>query len=265
VTTATLALQQLSEEIDRRRTALLTEYSDEDLHQLRVTIRRVRGLLVNKDSSESMQLRRAWSRLADQTNPARDWDTLASYLEQHLAAEILAPHRAALATGQAQARQQVLDMLSSTLWSATYKQWRCFLQRAGAEDEPALPWQDIVGAARARAARAWQTAREVDKPCNWHRLRIAVKDLRYSLDTLAPVSPESLATLALCKDLQSLLGNWHDTVVHRQLLEQIASAEPVLAEEALVQLILSLLPDLQTLGDNCLVRVHQQLESGGLA
>ena len=256
MTSLSSALQLLTEEIERRRTALLTQYRDEDLHQLRVTIRRLRGLLRNPGSSESRQLRRDWSTLVDRTNAARDWDTLVIYLEHHLAADIYLQHRAALSSGQASAQQQVLDALRSTRWSETFEQCQCYLQHAGEGDEPALPWRNIIDAARTRASKAWQTASEADEPRNWHRLRIAIKDLRYSLDTLAPASPESQATLALCKDVQTLLGDWHDTVVHRQLLEQLASRE-----EAVAPLVLSLLPVLQTRGSNCLDGVRQRLQT----
>ncbi|MCZ6830355.1 MAG: CHAD domain-containing protein, partial [Gammaproteobacteria bacterium] len=152
------ALQQLAAEIEHRRSALLTHYRDEDLHQLRITIRRLRGLLRQQDNPEALQLRRDWGKLADQTNPARDWDTLIMYLEHNLAAEIFAQNRAALATRQAQAQQQVLDILRSPRWSTISSGWHDYLRRAGAEDEPALPGQDHIAATRVRAFEAGQTA-----------------------------------------------------------------------------------------------------------
>ena len=259
------ALQQLAAEIEHRRSALLTHYRDEDLHQLRITIRRLRGLLRQQDNPDALQLRRDWGKLADQTNPARDWDTLITYLEQNLAAEIFAQNRVALTTRQALAQQQVLDILRSHRWSATSSRWHDYLLRVGAEGEPDLPGQDTITAAHVRAFAAWQSAVNTNKESDWHRLRIAIKDLRYSLDTLAPVSPQTQATLRLCKELQTLLGDWHDTVVHRQLLEQLASGEAVSVAQSTPQIIAIVLADLQTRGSVCLHTVRNLLENGGLA
>jgi CHAD domain-containing protein len=259
------ALQQLAAEIEHRRSALLTHYRDEDLHQLRITIRRLRGLLRQQDNPEALQLRRDWGKLADQTNPARDWDTLIMYLEHNLAAEFFAQNRAVLATRQAQAQQQVLDILRSPRWSTISSGWHDYLRQIGAEGEPTLPGQDIIAAARTRAFEAWQSAVNTNRESDWHRLRIAIKDLRYSLDTLAPVSPQTQATLGLCKELQTLLGDWHDTVVHRQLLEQLASGETVSVDKMTPPILAAVLADLQTRGSVCLQAVRKLLENGGLA
>ncbi len=261
----TSALQQLTTEIEQRRSALLTHYRDEDLHQLRITIRRLRGLLRQQDNPEALQLRRDWGKLADQTNPARDWDTLIIYLEHNLAAEIFTQHRVALAARQAQAQQQVLDTLRSPRWSTISRRWHDYLRRVGAEGEPALPGQGIIAAARARAFEAWQSVANTNEETDWHRLRIAIKDLRYSLDTLAPVSPQTQATLGLCKDLQTLLGDWHDTVVHRQLLEQLASGEAASIDKMSPPILAAVLADLQARGSACLQAVCKLLQSGGLA
>jgi CHAD domain-containing protein len=265
VRSLTSALQLLTTEIGHRRSALLTHYRDEDLHQLRVTIRRLRGLLRQRDNPEALQLRRDWGKLADQTNPARDWDTLIIYLEQNPAAEIFAQNRAALATRQAQAQQQVLDSLRSPRWSTISSGWHDYLRQVGAVDEPTLPGQDIIAAASTRAFEAWQCAVNTNQESDWHRLRIAIKDLRYSLDTLAPELPQSQATLGLCKELQTLLGDWHDTVVHRQLLEQLAVEEAASVEKTAADIFAAVLAGLQTRGSVCLHAVRKLLENGGLA
>ena len=65
---------------------------------------------------------------------------------------------------------------------------------------------------------------------HWHKLRIAVKDLRYQLDA-TPKNQRSATTrelLTLCKQIQVDLGEWHDTVVHDQLLRELApTANPI--------------------------------------
>ena len=46
-----------------------------------------------------------------------------------------------------------------------------------------------------------------------------MKDLRYSLDTVGEGNIRE--PIELCKLLQKELGNWHDTIVHRDLLKVI--------------------------------------------
>ena len=55
---------------------------------------------------------------------------------------------------------------------------------------------------------------------DWHKLRIAIKELRYRLDEQPEEerSRQIRQALAICKQLQEELGTWHDTVVHRELI-----------------------------------------------
>lgn len=55
-----------------------------------------------------------------------------------------------------------------------------------------------------------------------HRLRLAAKDLRYVIAFAAPLLGESTDTLlAEFKELQTILGDWHDTVIARQAIKKL--------------------------------------------
>ena len=60
-----------------------------------------------------------------------------------------------------------------------------------------------------------------------HKLRIAIKELRYTLESLpgGTVSPANAKLLEECKSLQTLLGNWHDALVHQVLLAERAAEQ----------------------------------------
>ena len=64
---------------------------------------------------------------------------------------------------------------------------------------------------------AWAYAQKHDEPRAWHKLRIAIKDLRYSLNSLSQTDVDE--PIELCKRLQDLLGTWHDSIIHHQLLQ----------------------------------------------
>ena len=69
-------MKKLTRRLKKRRLALLERYDEEELHQLRITLRRMRAQLKGAEQSRLQQLRRDLGTLADTTNAARDWDTL---------------------------------------------------------------------------------------------------------------------------------------------------------------------------------------------
>ena len=69
-------MKKLTSRLEKRRRALLERYDEEDLHQLRITPRRMRARLKGAEQSRLQQLRKDLGTLADTTNAARDWDTL---------------------------------------------------------------------------------------------------------------------------------------------------------------------------------------------
>ena len=61
---------------------------------------------------------------------------------------------------------------------------------------------------------------------DWHKLRIAVKEVRYQAESGvggAPANPEQAELIEQCKPLQSMLGGWHDCVVQLQILDELES------------------------------------------
>ena len=218
--------KKISRNLKSRRKALLEKYEDEDLHQLRINIRRARALLKSQSDKPSAALRKDWGRLAQKTNAARDWDTLAIY-----AAGVLpSPHWRTLQplveAYRHQAHEKVLETLRSPGWHTTQSRWNKLVKGSGTK---AFAEVTLVGGNRNVAKRALKAGRRAmtrGDERGWHKFRIAIKNLRYRLDYSSLKGDRRKDKLKaikkICKQLQDELGNWHDTVIHRNLLAQIA-------------------------------------------
>jgi CHAD domain-containing protein len=243
-------MKKLSRRLEKRRLALLEHYDQEDLHQLRITLRRMRGRLKGADAENLQHLRRDLGTLADATNAARDWDTLEDHARALLSLrqyETLAPW---LRQHQQAAHRRVKALLTSEVWSATIRDWK----HHGPDTEvERITIHTTLPAAQHRLAKARNRALARDTARDWHKLRIAIKELRYHLDEQpkAARSQQVRQQISLCKQLQEELGNWHDTVIHRQLLVE-ASGDA----EAVLQLFER---KLAREGEECLERIRAML------
>jgi len=254
-------LLQLTREIHARRDALLHCYNDEDLHQLRVNIRRLRALLRYHHDPGARTFRQRWGEMASTTNAARDWDTLADYVRDTVGGDAAAQLYPALNAEQAMAQQAALTALQSTQWSALSADWQAFLARHTGPAGGEAPVADVLAAAEARVLRAWRRARKKADSAHWHKLRIAIKDLRYCLDTLGAASREAAEAhpmVNLCKLLQQDLGDWHDTVIHEQMLRELDGEVPA-RESAARHTINALCEGLRASGRKSLDSVREQL------
>lgn len=212
-------LTELVKTISARRNALLQEYSEYDLHQLRVAVRRVRTLLRFESHPEAWQLRREWGFLVSHTNPARDWDTLAERLDDLPEEEQPVGLVAAVNRQRDKVWKDVLRTLRNPQWEDTHTRMQAYLDRGVDPEHEPVDGEDIIRDASNRVNQAWERAQERGDNRAWHKLRIAIKDLRYSLDTLSQSSVDE--PIELCKQLQDKLGIWHDSIIHRELLQVV--------------------------------------------
>jgi CHAD domain-containing protein len=219
-------LQQATARLRTLRSSLLANYNDEDLHQLRVTLRRMRSVLRGVPGGKAQKLRRRLGALAATTNDARDWDTLYTSAMDQLRTEQFNKLEPLLHERRESARAQVYRMFHAKQWLTALCRWDGL---AGKTDLDADSLSMAQGELAARLRRANKTADKAmakDDEKRWHKLRIAIKELRYALDTGSDEAPASAhpELLQECKTLQKLLGDWHDTVVHRQLLDTLAGS-----------------------------------------
>jgi len=221
-------LQQSTVRLKALHSSLLAGYSEEDLHQLRVTLRRMRSALRKVALDDARELRRELGALARATNSARDWDTLVASAQDQLEPAQLRALLPLLEECRQGARAQVYSVLRSQQWCAALARWDDLADIT----EMAVGCQAIASreldSILQRVNAAGRKAMIRDDAGRWHKLRIAIKELRYTLDSLPQVAGEPLTAARLldeCKSLQSLLGAWHDTVVHQQLLDELGARE----------------------------------------
>ncbi len=215
----------------------------EALHDMRVAVRRMRtALQVFGDYLDQRQLKpltRALRRTGRALGAVRDldvfWEHVQSYLETLPPAQQarLEPLYAAWRARREAARQEMLAYLDSEEYARFKERWWAFLRTPGAaalpvvmDDGQARPHRlhhvvPVVVHERLAEVQAYdEWVSQADAPPErLHRLRIAAKRLRYTLEyfheILAPHTGELIETV---KELQDHLGAIQDAVVARQLL-----------------------------------------------
>lgn len=216
-------LLEVTGDLDAARQAVLRGYDPVRLYNFRVAVRRIRSILKQIGSDRAHALRKAWGAMVEVTGDARDWDVFISTAENLLGMEAAANFTRINGERISACREAVVDMLDSESWSRHREEWEGFL--ATADEAPLDPEQARATLAHAfkRAYRRHKRAMEKGSDRRWHKYRIAVKEVRYVAEAnLAVGGMETI--VAACKSLQTLLGDWHDTVVQLELLDDLAPA-----------------------------------------
>lgn len=213
---------ELTASIDHSVEALLHAYAPEALYTFRVNSRRIRSILKHMKSHRSRSHRKAWGGFAAVTNDARDWDVFLSTVQSLLDAGDYEVFRELNSDRVGSAHDTVIEMLGTAHWSRYLVQWREFLAAVDEQSSDADGSRAALAAALKRVLEARKNALAVNDDYSWHRFRISVKELRYVADALG----DEDELVGACKKLQTLLGDWHDTVVQLNLLEELP-ADPV--------------------------------------
>ncbi len=204
----------------------------EYLHQVRVALRRLMGLARLLDRPEPRWLAPLRQHMAA-LNPARDWDV---FLRETLPRLDWPQDTAFLehaATQAGAARQAAQDDLSSPEFTrAVLRLGQSLLT------PPAIPMNASTWATEV-LARRWKDVRRRGKALSdsdaetCHRLRIAVKKLRYASDALANLyGKRGGKALARLENLQESLGELNDLVVAERLMRMLARTCPEAAFSA---------------------------------
>jgi len=209
--------------------------SDEGLHQLRITMRRLRSLWWSYrpllDAGENTRQRELFRSLADSAGKARDYDILIALLKlQQKDGEALPPEIS-------DARQKALDAGKEVLSNPEMK---TLLLGALSQTSGALVarqnWQPLQAFSDGRVAASEQQLRKrVRRAAKakrsdvaaFHDVRKAGKKARYLLELFGPVlSAGHGKTLNRLKKIQKRFGELNDVVASEKLLRDNA---PLLA------------------------------------
>jgi inorganic triphosphatase YgiF len=215
----------------------------EFLHQMRVALRRLRSSFsafshaLPPDCGEKVKADLSW--LGNRLGPARDWDVFvtetlpavrAAVGESAAFGPLLAAARSRRTAAQREVRRalrsrrypQVLLGLSRWLASRAWQDGAVDEQRAQLAAPVRAYAQSELERRYERVRRRGRDLAELD-PAGRHRLRIAIKKLRYSVEFFAPLfEPEASGALrARLARLQDILGTMNDAATLGRLLSEI--------------------------------------------
>ncbi|MCC7009155.1 MAG: CHAD domain-containing protein [Acidobacteria bacterium] len=206
-----------------------------DVHRMRVASRRLRevlAVLAAGDVSGAKRLRRRIRRLTRALGDVRELDVmleeLAAAQERHRWADRdVMRWRRALEAKRASARERLARVLARADAEACAEACRRLAAESRRRRGPA--WSAVLARRTSKRAAAVASAviacgADYD-PVRLHRLRIAVKKLRYSLE-LEPAAPDLIGLRETLRETQQQLGRWHDRHVLAAALSTRAGRRP---------------------------------------
>lgn len=202
------------------RARLLESTDDEALHDLRVSLRRMRSLLKPLRGQPTVDsLEQAAAALGRLTGPLRDREVLQAQLRQ-LGANAQAE---ALALELAPRRREVACAAELEELLALLDAWPQRWRQAAADGE----LEHLQRRIRRRLLREQQRLAQAlrDPAHDRHRLRLLIKRVRYAAEAYPRQCGLNRRARARLKRAQGALGDWHD---HLQWLA-LAETEPALA------------------------------------
>ncbi|WP_456432906.1 CHAD domain-containing protein [Nitratifractor sp.] len=262
--------------IRHTRTALLEGDDDpERIHQMRVALRKMRTLIENfawlLDKNKYRWFREAGKTLMRYTAQARDIDVFLENLDRFFrVGKIPNTGYRSLLSHLRPLRQEAYDNLRKILHHESVRSLMgsldafCLQAERGivtANDTPLLLALDRIVHKRRQTLHKHYKAvlRSPRDVRRYHKLRIAVKELRYVLEAFPSVlDPESTPRfLKKLKSLQTLLGEHHDLSVQCQELEEIGRLDDSIFGQELDPLLQRLARDQRKLEKRSLLVAHK--------
>jgi CHAD domain-containing protein len=252
-------LREQLDEITSHLPGAIAGEDPEELHDLRVAVRRSRSALRHAKGVLPPELvecfRPELTQLQQATGPARDLDVLRADVSA-IGDVDLDPLRALLSSRAETARDDLVAMLSSDQTKALLEDWGQTLDAlvAALDDDEADEWgrwprhahRDVVDVAatridrqRKRVLKRGNAVTETSPPERLHELRKQGKELRYLLELFGSYVPDRATpkvTKAL-KRLQDVLGHFQDLTVQRDELAHHRDSLPAEAQPAVDRLL----------------------------
>ncbi|WP_259745157.1 CHAD domain-containing protein, partial [Pseudomonas protegens] len=177
----------------------------EALHDLRITVRRLRSLLRPLRGLPGVeQLEAAASEVGQLTTPIRDREVLAAYLHQH-GLHVAAERRTAQLDGEYSAIAVGPQLAQLFLVLDAFPRFLRASERQGL-------LRGLRGKIEKRLSKQWKTLGEAlrDPAHDRHRLRLLIKRVRYAADAYPELDRLPSQAMKRLKAAQGALGDWHD-------------------------------------------------------
>lgn len=210
----------------------------EDLHDLRVAVRRLRAILKVSapplDEAWADELRDELDWLGDLLGPVRDLDVMLAHLRgadlEENERRALTPILKRLQRERTACRRSMLAALKSARYTALLDRLEEAARRP--RTRSARPSPDaVVAAAFKQLRKAMDKLDRAPSDRSLHRARIKAKRARYAAELVAPERGKRVAKfIAAAKSFQDVTGEHQDAVVTaEQLRELAAEVEPAAA------------------------------------
>ncbi|HVT78823.1 MAG TPA: CHAD domain-containing protein [Acidimicrobiales bacterium] len=220
------------DDIERHWSGAITGHDAEELHDLRIALRRTRALLrygkgVVRDE-DRRRFDRQFRRLTAVTTVARDLDVAVEVVTAAAAADAdLVPVLEDVQRRQAAAHGRVADTLRAADSAALIASWRAWLEEAPAPTrDSTVAIRPLVRRRLRRARRRLERGAPARRPDARHEWRKEAKNLRYLVEAFAYLFDRRAVT-RLRRDLvraQDDLGRSRDAMIQVALIGSITDA-----------------------------------------
>lgn len=260
-TTPSVALRRLAQEclahMHANADGAASGANPEYVHQMRVALRRLRSVLRSFEPCFAPELSERflprWRALAATLGEGRDWDVIATEILPPLLTDDRELAASGLADRVAEARAGAQARIRSALAEPSYGRlllefgavlWRLDSRQEGpsgtsVDGSSSGPTSslsayavDRLRRARKQVAKKSERALTSMRDADLHALRIAIKRLRYALDSFAPLLPvrRTRAYLKALSALQNDLGSINDLATTTRRLLDIADGDRVMTD-----------------------------------
>lgn len=198
----------------------------DDVHDLRVALRRCRTMA---DALSDVNPNPGWRKLKKASGPLfhalgelRDVQVMSAHTKKMAAASD--PVRRHMLRQFAKEEKQCRDRAADALDAFDRKEWKRLAHRIGPKARffplESVVFQRLALSQLNQAAALYQQARRKRSDAAWHKLRIAIKRFRYTVENFLP-QRHALWSSDL-KRMQTILGEVHDIVLLRAAIRRHA-------------------------------------------
>jgi CHAD domain-containing protein len=206
----------------------------EAIHQFRISVRRLRGLLelyqpllqrdwANRHREELKFLGHSVGSLRDSDVLPRHVTDAAAKVDESLR-DALGPLHDALAERRREQHKQAVALLRSARYETLVRDLPKVAFKPVRSVNGRVTAPDLIQPLVRTVKRATAKLGRGSGPAEFHRLRIRIKRLRYALEMLDGKSKQIRSVAKKLKGLQDLLGLQHDLVTARDWLREVTTS-----------------------------------------